>query len=88
MRLISENNKLDIPYEYVTLSIVYISCTPNRPVYQIMAYPMLAHEAPIVIAEYRTLKRAMEVMNELRDAYTHSQEFFYFPPGEYEEHTR
>ena len=64
MRLISQNGKIDVPYEKVILGI----CDQNNgQEYVIYAY----HDSPrpLFIATYSTEAKALKVMEMLRNAY-------------------
>ena len=65
MRLISQNGKIDVPYEKVILGI----CDQNNgQEYVIYAY----HDSPrpLFIATYSTEAKALKVMEMLRNAYS------------------
>lgn len=78
MRIISQDGRVDLPYEQVAVQINNL----NKKV--IIAYPIhVAGEPPWTIAKYSTKEKAEEVMKMLREGYrnyqtTRSRDGYYF----------
>ncbi len=79
MRVISQNGKTDIPYEYFVFSIV-----GNGNSYSIIATKNIAEPPEVIMnsifATYSTKAKAIKAMETLRETYTHPYiRYFQFP---------
>lgn len=79
MRVISQNRKSDIPYEYFAFSIV-----SNGNSYSIIATKNIAEPPEVIMnsifATYSTKEKAIKAMEALRETYMHPYiRYFQFP---------
>ena len=79
MRVISQNGKSDIPYEYFVFTIV-----GNGNSYSIIATKNIAEPPEVImnsiLATYSTEEKAIKAMEALKETYTHPYiRYFQFP---------
>lgn len=78
MRVISQNGKSDIPYEYFALSVASGKC--NDVEYACIYCHNISAPHGTKIAEYSTEAKAIKAMEALRETYTHPYiRYFQFP---------
>lgn len=73
MRVISQNGRIDIPYDYFSLSMSWAKITSgkveDRNVFSIVCHNLSSPNGT-KLAEYSTEEKAKKAMEMLRDAYT------------------